>query len=122
MKTILFAEDITIHLKGKSIGHVMTTTMNTQLDTLYDWFRANKLSLNVNKTHYMLLTNSRQYPKYNSNISNDIMHIDRFEVFKFLGLYIGLSCLYKLLSTEHIVNCEYHKRRQCTAYNSWHSL
>jgi len=29
-----------------------------KVDSLYDWFNSNKLSLNVNKTNYMLSTNN----------------------------------------------------------------
>ena len=32
--------------------------MNIELDNLTEWFRANKLSLNVTKTNYMIFTNT----------------------------------------------------------------
>ena len=54
----LFADDTTIY------GHNMNTkdlfdSMTHELQRLMDWFNANKLSLNLTKTYYMLFTNSK---------------------------------------------------------------
>ena len=43
--------------------------MNTELTHITDWFRANKLSLNVSKTNYMLF--SSKTPNHHNNISID---------------------------------------------------
>ena len=52
-KSILFADDTTIYLSSNDIPYLFTQ-LNQELQMLTDWFRANKLSLNVAKTNYML--------------------------------------------------------------------
>lgn len=84
--SILFADDTTIYLSGKDVNKLYTI-MNKELDSLTDWFRANKLSLNVSKTNYMLLTNSH-HPNPNNEIKLNNQTIDKCNHVKFLGLYI----------------------------------
>jgi len=52
-KSILFADDTTVYLSFKTY---LYTTTNNELLNLTDWFRANKLSINISKTNYMLFT------------------------------------------------------------------
>ena len=52
-KTILFAEDTTIYKTGKQVNNIYED-MNKELQVLADWFRANKLSLNISKTKYII--------------------------------------------------------------------
>ena len=47
-KCILFADDTTIYKKSSNLSELYST-LNTELNALADWFRANKLSLNVGK-------------------------------------------------------------------------
>ena len=54
---ILFADDTTIYTKSNNIKSLYQN-VNNDLDGLYEWFKANKLSLTVGKTHYMLLNNN----------------------------------------------------------------
>ena len=56
-KSILFADDTTIYISSNNISNLYRD-MNIELDNLTDWFRANKLSLNVTKTNYMIFTNT----------------------------------------------------------------
>ena len=51
-KSILFADDTTIYISFNNISNLYRD-MNIELDNITDWFRANKLSLNVTKTNYM---------------------------------------------------------------------
>ena len=55
-KRILFADDTTIYKSSRDINELYES-MNYELNILDDWFRANKLSLNVGKSNYMLFTN-----------------------------------------------------------------
>ena len=52
-KTILFADDTTIYKTGKQVNNIYED-MNKELQVLADWFRANKLSLNISKTKYII--------------------------------------------------------------------
>ena len=51
-KAILFADDTTIFAASDNIIH-LHNIINNDLNTLNDWFRANKLSLNTSKTNYI---------------------------------------------------------------------
>ena len=55
-KCILFADDTTIYASGKSLPELYNS-LNSDLRIMADWFRANKLSLNVGKTVYMIFNN-----------------------------------------------------------------
>ena len=52
--TILFADDTTIYESASDINYLYRS-MNSNLSRLTDWFRGNKLSLNVAKTNYMYM-------------------------------------------------------------------
>ena len=56
--TILFADDTTILIEGTQVNS-MITALNSELAKLTDWLKANKLSINVSKTHYMVFHRSR---------------------------------------------------------------
>ncbi len=57
-RTILFADDTTVYHRG-SDRNKLFNDMNSDLNSLNDWFRANQLSVNATKTKYMLITNSK---------------------------------------------------------------
>ena len=52
-KGILFADDTTIYVSGDN-KRSMFNDMRSDLEELIEWFRANKLSLNIAKTNYVL--------------------------------------------------------------------
>ena len=52
-KTISFAGDTTIYLSYHNLV-VARAHMNHDLHILSDWFKANKMSLNIDKTNYMI--------------------------------------------------------------------
>ena len=86
-KAIQFADDTTVYVTGDDIRSLYIL-MNQELNILTDWFYANKLSLNVTKTNYMLFTRTLK------PIGNDMVlgmaniEIARTSSFKFLGLHI----------------------------------
>jgi len=57
-QTTLFADDTSLHLSHKDIK---TLQLNVQheLDKVDTWMRSNRLSINYNKTAYMILTATR---------------------------------------------------------------
>jgi hypothetical protein len=63
----LFADDTTIYGHNPNINHLFNT-MTIELQSLMDWFNANKLSLNLTKTYYMLFSNSKIVPKQRPDI------------------------------------------------------
>jgi len=57
--SILFADDTSVYLSSTNLTYLFTT-MNSELLNLTHWFIANKLSLNISKTNYMLFTYHKQ--------------------------------------------------------------
>ena len=57
--TILFADDTTILIEGTEVNSIITS-LNSELAKMTDWLKANKLSINVSKTHYMVFHRSTQ--------------------------------------------------------------
>ena len=57
--SILFADDTTILIEGTQVNS-MITSLNSELAKLTDWLKANKLSINVSKAHYMVFHRSRR--------------------------------------------------------------
>jgi len=59
--TTIFADDINVHLSN-SCCNVLQTTINIELCKTDHWLRANKLSVNCNKTNFMLLNSQKHNP------------------------------------------------------------
>ena len=89
-KTILFADDTTIYLSSTDITYLYRSA-NQDLETLTEWFRSNKLSLNVGKTHYVLFSHHHIDIPENLTIKIGKEIIERKDTVKFLGMYIDLK-------------------------------
>jgi len=80
---ILFADDTNIFLSGKSLQD-MINTMNNELEKIVEWLKANKLSLNVKKTHYMVFRSQRCHNlNANSSLTINGVVIENVEHTKF---------------------------------------
>ena len=53
--TLLFADDTTFQVSGTNMQNLFDTA-NSELDKAAQWFKANKLTLNVKKTKFMLFS------------------------------------------------------------------
>lgn len=91
LKFILFADDTNLFYSGKDIWQVMQC-INAELLKLSEWFRANKLSLNVKKTNFILFGRKRiisstvNSQKFQLIIDGNVL--DRVDCTKFLGVII----------------------------------
>ena len=100
-KCVLFADDTTIYTSSSDVS-VLYETLNSNLKVVSDWFRANKLSLNVNKTTYMIFKHNQQVNVDNFELKIGGNIIEMVQCTKFLGLYIDN----KLQWTNHIKHCK----------------
>ena len=73
----LFADDTSLHLSHKDIKTLQINVQN-ELDKVDTWMRSNRLSINYNKTAYMILTATYSYSLY------DINHVLKTVALKFL--------------------------------------
>ena len=100
-KSIQFADDTSVYISGNRISDLYMQ-MNSDLETLSDWFNANKLSLNVSKSHYMLFKHSRNITNVTTPLRMSNKEIERTSSFKLLGIYIDD----KLSWADHIKACK----------------
>ena len=100
---ILFADDSNIFYSHRD-PQFLLNKVNNEIKFVQDWIYANKLSLNINKTHYMVFSNTVNSLPGHILINN--VTLQQIECTKFLGLYIDddlswkshISYLCKLLS------------------------
>ena len=92
---ILFADDTNIFFTDNNLDN-MFKVVNEELSKLSDWFFANKLSLNVTKSSYILFGNKKLY-KSHLNLTvklNDVV-LERVQNTKFLGVFIDEHLTWK---------------------------
>ena len=85
LSCIQFADDTTLYITHKSIDYIKFC-IETDLNTLQDWFIANKLTLNVSKSVCILFSKNKQ--QINLNISLGGIGIPQVTSTKFLGMWI----------------------------------
>ncbi|ELT98447.1 hypothetical protein CAPTEDRAFT_205558 [Capitella teleta] len=82
-------------LKGSSAPgkdlNTMTNTFNNELIHLNQWFTANRLSLNISKTHAMMCSMNRQISSHTLDLRIHNTPIDTTIQSKFLGIHIDIS-------------------------------
>ena len=84
MKSILFADDTVLVQSDSNLGKLQNS-VNHEMTKVMDWLTANKLSLNISKTKYMLITN--QHVSTDSFVINvNINRIERTVTYKYLGV------------------------------------
>ena len=84
LNIILFADDTSIFYSTRNIVDI-ACTVNNELEKLDIWFRVKKLSLNVNKTNFIMFANKTQHrPTVNSILNGT--NIEQVSHKKFLGV------------------------------------
>ena len=92
---LMYADDTNMFISGDDLA-VLNETINTELPKIHTWFNANKLSLNVQKTNYMLFHSNRR--KVNSNslsISINDCIVNEVYQTKFLGIIFDCCLTWK---------------------------
>ena len=97
----MYADDTNITVVGKT-GEEIEKSLNSELENIHKWLLANKLTLNVNKTEYMIIGSRQklQNTLMNSNINIVIGENEVKQVLatKSLGVIIDKNLCWK----EHI--------------------
>ena len=95
LKMIHFADDSTAYSSHKSL-HELVPLVNIELEKIDQWICANKLSLNTDKTSFMIFSNTTTQNAPSIIIRNTIIDVCHKQ--KFLGVIIDDKLKYK----EHI--------------------
>ena len=82
----LVADDTNLFCTGKNLGDIVNE-INVEIDKLYSWVKANKLSLNVEKTNFMLFT-PKCFPRNMDDLLINGNRISEVNETKFLGVII----------------------------------
>ena len=85
LKFILFADDTNIFRSGTNIVQLAKEISN-ELEKVNNWFIANKLSLNVSKTNFIVFSNMKKKTDITIRINNN--NIKQVDSIKFLGVII----------------------------------
>lgn len=86
--TYLFADDTSFIKSSKNLNDLMYEC-NLELEKAKIWFRANKLTLNISKTKYMIFRNPKaefNEESFKLRVGNE--DIERVKSFKFVGVII----------------------------------
>ena len=102
--SILFADDTSVFIEGTSYDKVIDI-VNKELERINIWLRANKLTINIKKTHYMMFHRTRIKNKL-CNITICGTNVSYTKNTKFLGVIIDN----KLRWSDHI---NYIKKQNC---------
>ena len=95
---ILFADDTNAFLTGRNVDD-MIKQMNTELDNLKIWLYANRLSLNISKTHFILFRSSGLHkPVFSNDVIINDQVVKQETSTKFLGVIMDERLSWK----EHI--------------------
>ena len=94
---LIFADDTNIFVSGKNVEELVYI-MNDELRKITQWMNTNKLSLNIDKSNYMLFHSSRKTIGIHSDVLVNRSKITKIHSTKFLGVIID-DCL---KWTDHI--------------------
>ena len=86
--SILYADDTCVLLNGKHLDELIVH-INKELNLLFIWVQANKLSLNGQKTYYIIFHRARiKLTDYSSNLAMGDSIITATNEIKYLGVII----------------------------------
>ena len=86
-KLISFADDTTVFLSSKCINDLYKN-MNSDLVDLTNWFKANRLALNLNKSYCMLFQPNGNQNTVGNTLNIGVDPIEHKLYCKFLGIFI----------------------------------
>ena len=99
MRFVHFADDTTVFAFDSDINNVHDT-VNRELESVDNWLKANRLSLNISKTSYRIISNQKN--EINIRIRDSILR--KVSTVKFLGVRldenITLNDLVKNVTTK----------------------
>ena len=101
---VLFADDTNIFYSHSNLN-TLVNTLNSELPKVSSWFKCNKLSLNINKTHFMhFKQTTAKVAEIPINIMIDNLTIEHKESSKFLGVFIDENLSWNS-HLRHVTSC-----------------
>ena len=79
-KTVMYADDTSQMCKAKNVDY-LKVQLESNLKIIANWFKANKLTLNVDKTKFMVFGTNHVLDHYgNTNLTSNDKVIERVDV------------------------------------------
>ena len=94
LKAILFADDSSFSISGANYNDTVNN-LNLELNGIYRWTMANKLTINVSKTQLILFSNRNTGNENNSFVSIGEQNVDIVTSCKYLGVYVDSKLTFK---------------------------
>ena len=94
---IMFADDTNLFFEHENIS-TLFSEVNNELMKINEWFKANKLSLNVEKTKYSLFHKSNQQDNIPLKLPNLVINghkIEKVNTIRFLGVILDENLSWK---------------------------
>ena len=102
LQLILFADDTNVFLSHKN-ADCLANILNTELNKLSIWFRANKLSLNLKKTKFMVFKPSQKRKSHDIQLLINDYKLDQVKETIFLGVILDENLNWKS-EISHVAN------------------
>ena len=92
LKPVRFADDTNLFCKSKTVKTLFTKA-NTGLKKISEWFQANKLSLNEDKTRFKVFHKLQDKDNLPLHLASPVLKINKYEIkisssMKFLGFMV----------------------------------
>ena len=94
MKITLFADDSCFYLANKNLN-TLINTINSDLLTVDNWLKCSRLTLNLDKFHYIIFSRRKKIPPDLPNISIDDHSLKSVNETLFLGITITNNLSWK---------------------------
>lgn len=94
LSPIMFADDSNVFSSAKN-PQTIVNSVNIELNKIVGWLQANRLSLNIKKTHYMLFSQNKKFKTTDLNLKIEGNKIERVHSTKFLGVMIDDQMTWK---------------------------
>ena len=85
LSIILFADNTNLFFSHKNL-FTLKETMNRELSMMASWLSANKLSLNIKKTHFLIFKSRGKKSNQNVSITINNQKIEQVKYAKLLGM------------------------------------
>ena len=90
----MFADDTTFLYTGNNLN-TLTNNVNTELIKIYEWLKCNKLSININKTLYIIFSSKNKIIDDDQQVKINSEPIERVYYTKFLGVFLDSNLNWK---------------------------
>ena len=92
LNTKLFADDAVLTLSNKCLK-TLNTSVNCELGKIDDWMKINKLTINYDKTKFMIITQKKK--KTQSEVKIEKNTIEEVSQIKYLGVFFDEKLSWK---------------------------